>query len=78
MHPYMKICQPRLHGGSFHMQIINAKICQFNPFGIIVHNLSGGICMHNLRPNQEWLRTLGPLPGIEPVALQFQCSTLTN
>ena len=22
--------------------------------------------------------TPGPLPGIEPAALQFQCSTLTN
>jgi hypothetical protein len=57
----MKICQPSLHVGSFQMQIITAKICQFNPFGIIVHNLSGGICMHNLRPNQERLRTPGPL-----------------
>ena len=54
MYPYMKnICQPMLHGRSFHMQIINAKICQFDPFGIIVHTPSGGICMHNLRPNQE-------------------------
>jgi hypothetical protein len=61
----MKICQPRPHGGLFHMQIITAKICQFNPLsGIMVHNPSGDICIHNLRPNQERLRTLGPLPGI--------------
>ena len=73
----MKICQPRLYGRSFHMQIYTAKICQFNPLsGIMVHNPSGGIYVY--RSNQERLRTLGPLPGIEPAALQFQCSTLTN
>ena len=33
------------------------------------------------RPNQEQLQknaTIGPLPGIEPAALRFRCSALTN